>query len=308
MAAPLSPPTTVTYRGRFAPSPTGPLHLGSLTTALASYLDAHAQNGTWLVRIEDIDPPREQAGAATRILRSLEAHGLHWDEDILWQSRRTEAYLDALQHLKNRRTLFTCYCSRRQSDTEGNCGGHCRQRQPVNADTDTFALRVVVAPHFTAHWSDRWQGVQHWPIGQRVQDFIVCRRDGLFAYQLAVVVDDAAQRISQIVRGSDLLDSTARQLWLQQQLGYTSPDYAHLPVLTDGNGQKLSKQNHAPALDDSQAMANLQVALAYLGQQAPDPDTDNCNDVLHQAIANWQWQHMPTGMSQQLAGQGTFTL
>ncbi len=278
------------YRGRFAPSPTGPLHHGSLITALASYLDARANDGTWLVRMEDLDPPREQAGAATRILRSLEAHGLYWDESVLWQSQRNAAYLDALRQLDDAGTLFACHCSRQQTDDVGNCGG-C---DTPGTDTEA-AVRVRVASDYQAHWLDLWQGDKHWPLGENLHDFVLRRKDSLFAYQLAVVVDDACQQVSHVIRGCDLLDSTPRQLWLQHLLGYPVPRYGHLPLLNNSLGQKLSKQNHAPALDDTRAPDNLRLALQLLGQAGVDGN--DCDSILTQALRQWQPAAIPRGVA-----------
>ncbi|GAB3286215.1 tRNA glutamyl-Q(34) synthetase GluQRS [Parahaliea aestuarii] len=285
------PAPDASYRGRFAPSPTGPLHLGSLIAALASYLEARRAGGTWLVRMEDLDPPREQPGAADAILHSLEAHGLHWDETVLWQSQRSEVYLSALEQLQRSGDLFACHCSRASTDSAGNCCGECRQHTPP----PPVALRVPVASQFVAHWQDRWQGDQRWPIGQQLRDFVVRRKDQLFAYQLAVVVDDAAQGITHIVRGSDLLDSTPRQLWLQSLLNAPQPDYGHLPVLTNREGQKLSKQTHAPPLQDGKAEANLRAALGYLGQPSPPPDCSGVRNLLDFALARWDPQAVPPG-------------
>ncbi len=279
------------YRGRFAPSPTGPLHQGSLVAALASYLDARANQGRWLLRMEDIDPPREQEGAASRILHSLEAHGLQWDEAPLWQSRRSAAYLDALSQLQRDGALFACNCSRRRTDTQGNCCGPCRS----STAGPPAALRVIVASDCEARWDDIWQGSQYWPLGRDLRDFVVRRKDQLFAYQLAVVVDDAHQGITCIVRGCDLLDSTPRQLWLQQLLGYALPRYGHLPLLNNAVGQKLSKQNHAAPLDDRRAMDNLRLALHLLGQ--PAADGDDCESLLQQAQQQWQPAAVPPGAS-----------
>lgn len=274
------------YRGRFAPSPTGPLHLGSLIAALASWLDARSQGGQWLLRMEDIDPPREQAGAARLILQSLRAHGLYWDEQVLWQSQRGAVYAAALTHLQQRGALFACRCSRRQQAPGGACGGTCRDR-PSGLDEHPAALRVKVPPAYSAGWLDPWQGRQYWPLGRDLGDFIVRRKDGLYAYQLAVVVDDHAQRISHVVRGSDLLDSTPRQQLLQALLGYPTPHYAHLPVITDHRGQKLSKQNHAPPLRDETAPANLRQALAFLQQPQPPATLTTVAALLEHARHHW---------------------
>ncbi|MBA6413089.1 tRNA glutamyl-Q(34) synthetase GluQRS [Parahaliea sp. F7430] len=293
----LAPAPKHNYRGRFAPSPTGPLHLGSLIAAVASYLDARANRGSWLLRIEDIDPPREQPGAASAILRSLEKHGLHWDEELMWQSRRSAAYLEALAQLAAQDQLFACYCSRQQTDRYGNCSGSCHSSYPGEQDK-IFAWRVPLASDYVANWQDRWQGPQSWPAGETLRDFVVQRKDQLFAYQLAVVVDDAAQGISHVVRGSDLLDSTPRQLWLQHLLKLDSPAYDHLPVLTNQQGQKLSKQNHAPALDDRKAPQNLRLALAYLNQPPPPTELNDCASLLSYACEHWQWQSVPALPSQ----------
>ncbi len=281
----MPPNRSETYCGRFAPSPTGPLHLGSLVAALASLLHARSAGGLWLLRIEDIDPPREQPGAAAAILHSLVQHGLDWDAEILWQSRRSAAYDAALAVLRSAGHLFACACSRRELGPEGSCRRNCRSRR-VPADSPS-ALRVAVPPDFESQWQDPWQGTQHWPLGRQLTDFVVRRKDGLYAYQLAVVVDDAYQGITDIVRGADLLDSTPRQHLLQQLLGYPQPSYAHIPVLADAAGQKLSKQNLAPALDDAAAPDNLRLALHYLGQPAPPADASTPRAVLDFALAHW---------------------
>lgn len=279
------------YRGRFAPSPTGPLHLGSLIAALASFLDARHAHGHWLLRMEDIDPPREQAGAADAILHSLQAHGLYADEPVLWQSQRLQAYRDALAQLAQQQQLFRCRCSRQQLGPSGACCGACRQQQA--SITAPYALRVQVARDFELNYQDRWQGSRHWALGQQLTDFVVWRKDGLVAYQLAVVVDDAAQGISHVVRGSDLLDSTPRQRYLQQLLAYHQPRYSHIPVLTDPAGHKLSKQNHAPAVDDQQPAGNLRRALQFLQQPPPPPHLHGVSQILSHAISHWSPQRIP---------------
>ncbi|PLW83889.1 tRNA glutamyl-Q(34) synthetase GluQRS [Kineobactrum sediminis] len=283
------------YRGRFAPSPTGPLHLGSLITAVAGWLDARSVDGQWLMRMEDIDPPREQAGAAGRILASLEQHGLHHDEHVLWQNRRSNAYNGALAQLQHSGLLFSCSCSRREQGPGGDCRGNCRLRQ--TGISSPCALRVAVPPDFTSAWHDRWQGPQHWPLGRRITDFIVRRKDGLYAYQLAVVVDDAAQGITHVVRGSDLLESTPRQHLLQQLLGLPAPDYGHLPLITDSLGHKLSKQTHAPALVDVDATTNLRKALAFLQQPSPPTEVTEVDAVLTFATTHWAPEAVPHVMS-----------
>lgn len=287
------------YRGRFAPSPTGPLHLGSLIAALASFLDARHANGHWLLRMEDIDPPREQAGAAEAILHSLQAHGLQADEPTLWQGRRQPAYRKALAQLQRQHRIFRCQCTRQQLGPNGACCGTCRDHQSSLAAP--CALRVAVAADFELNYHDRWQGPQHWALGQQLADFVVWRKDELVAYQLAVVVDDAAQGITHVVRGSDLLDSTPRQCYLQGLLGYPPPQYSHLPVITDVAGNKLSKQNHAPALDDQQPAGNLRRALQFLQQPAPPGELHTAGEILQYAISHWspslvpQQPHLPGG-------------
>lgn len=279
---------STTYRGRFAPSPTGPLHLGSLIAALASYLDAKSRGGQWLVRMEDLDPPREQAGAAYAILYSLEAHALQWDESVMWQSQRHGAYRDALDLLRADGHLFHCDCTRAMLGAGGACNGRCQGRQSDIAGP--AATRVMVDPAASISFDDAYQGPQQCALGADLADFTLLRKDGLFAYQLAVVVDDAAQAITHVHRGSDLLDSTARQRYLQQLLGYALPEYGHFPVITR-DGQKFSKQNHAPALHDTQAADNLRAALRFLRQPATTEEAPT--DLLAQAISQWQPARVP---------------
>jgi glutamyl-Q tRNA(Asp) synthetase len=283
--------TEPAYRGRFAPSPTGPLHQGSLIAALASFLDARHEGGAWLVRMEDLDPPREETGAARRILDSLENHGLHWDEEVLFQSRRGAAYAAALGELAAGGHLFSCDCTRAMLGPDGACRGRCRERQGQLAGPT--ATRVAVPPDCHIEFNDRIQGCVATALGVEVTDFVVKRKDGLDAYQLAVVVDDAWQGISHIVRGSDLLDSTARQVFLQQLLGYPTPHYSHIPVITDGAGRKFSKQNHAPALDDHNAPANLRAALAFLHQPEPPPELGTSGQILAFASRHWTTGNIP---------------
>jgi len=283
------------YRGRFAPSPTGPLHLGSLIAALASYLDARHHGGTWLVRMEDLDPPREEPGAARRILASLEQHGLHWDGEVLYQSQRSAAYAEALNRLAEAGHLFRCRCSRRLLGPDGACRGNCRERgQRLEGPT---AIRVAVPRDCRIQFTDRIQGLQDTDLGAELPDFVVRRKDGFDAYQLAVVVDDAWQGITDVVRGSDLLESTARQVFLQHLLGYPTPGYCHLPVLTDQRGQKLSKQNHAPPLADVAAPANLRNALAFLRQPAPPAELQTATGILKFASRHWAPGRIPAVLS-----------
>jgi len=277
-----------TYMGRFAPSPSGPLHIGSLVTALASYLDARANRGQWLLRMEDIDPPREQAGAAQQIINSLVSHGLIWDGDIFWQSQRSAAYDTYLQQLLDNNLAYYCNCSRRQlAPSQGLHIGACRH--PGNPGSSAIRLRT---PNETIHFEDRIQGSQRRAQAD-IGDPVLKRKDGLYAYQLAVVVDDAEQGITDIVRGVDLLDASAWQIHLQKALGFNAARYCHIPVIVGNDGQKLSKQSFAPALDDSRAIDNLRSALRYLQQSsAPDTITDSAA-LLAWATAHWRPQHIP---------------
>ena len=273
------------YIGRFAPSPTGLLHIGSLIGALASYLDAKANQGKWLLRMEDLDPPREVPGAADAILKSLEQHGLCWDDAVLWQSQRHEAYQHVIEQLHSNGHIFYCSCSR--SNLKANKGiypGRCRhQTQPPANQT---ATRLIVADD-PIGFDDAIQGHCSQQLKQEVGDVILQRKDGLFAYQLAVVVDDEFQQVNHIVRGSDLLDSTPRQIWLQQLLGYHTPAYAHFPVITNDKGQKLSKQTFAKPLGDN-SCANLLSALRFLQQPLPPSEqSQKPQDILHWATTHW---------------------
>ena len=273
------------YRGRFAPSPTGPLHAGSLVAALASFLDARHQSGVWRLRFDDIDPPRAVAGSEQNIVAALRGHGLHWDEPILYQSERSEKYESALQTLWQLGYLFRCICTRTTLSGAGTCGQDCR-----NADypaTLGHSLRVRVIPERLQNFTDRFMGEQAVATGGVPADFIVKRRDGLFAYQLAAAVDDALPHVTHVVRGDDLLTSTHRQRWLQQLLGLTSPNYAHVGVVCDHAGNKLSKQTGAEALNVSAAAENLRDALRHLRQQPPPASAKTVIDLLGFAIEHW---------------------
>lgn len=269
--------TTVTpsssYVGRFAPSPTGPLHFGSLIAALGSFLSTRQAGGRWLLRMEDIDPPREVPGAADAILRSLETHGLEWNGTVLYQSRRTQAYEEALERLQEAGLLYPCNCTRSEIAAKGEYGpfgpiypGTCRNG--ARKGRKRHALRVLTHDR-PITFEDRLQGPQTQCLQTSVGDFVVRRADGLYAYQLAVVVDDAAQGVTDIVRGADLLDSTARQIHLQQILGTPTPRYLHLPIAVNAQGEKLSKQTHAAPLDNLRPGENLWDALHFLRQNPP---------------------------------------
>lgn len=265
------------YIGRFAPSPTGELHLGSLLAAVISYLEAKVHQGQWLVRIEDIDPPREQIGASESIINCLNAHGLHWDGEVLFQSQRSDRYQEIIEQLLDRDAIFPCQCSRKQLSAFN--GIHPEQCiQSLNPQMP-YAMR---APAFTFDFEDRFQGPQSGNDGH----FIVKRREGLFAYQLAVVVDDHDQAISHVIRGYDLLDSTPKQLYLYQALNWQPPQFGHFPVLVNQDGSKLSKQNLAPAVDSKDAIDNLNQVMALLklpySLNAKTPE-----QLLEQAVKHW---------------------
>ncbi len=288
------------YIGRFAPSPTGPLHFGSLLAALASCLEARRRDGQWLVRMEDIDPPREVAGAADLILRTLERYGFEWDGAVLYQSRRHEAYRAALNELHRTGALYACRCSRREAMeaaaaarlTPGVYAGTCRTAG--HAVDGPGALRVRTDGALIA-FSDRLQGPQRQALEREVGDFVVRRADGLWAYQLAVVVDDAAQGITDIVRGSDLLDSTPRQIHLQHLLDRPTPTYLHLPVAVNAAGEKLSKQTYAPALPMDDPLPSLWQALAFLGQRPPPDLLEGDVPALWRwAVGHWDSTAIPT--------------
>lgn len=282
-------PSQADYVGRFAPSPTGPLHLGSLCSALASYLDARAHRGRWLLRIENLDPPREQPGADRAIIEALQAHQLIWDGEIIWQSERLGAYQEALDTLLDGGHAFLCSCSRAQlAQHRGIHLGPCVA--PLTPNDAAARLRVGTQRYCI---DDRLLGPQYQSV-ERGGDVVLKRRDGLFAYQLAVVVDDAASGISDIVRGSDLFDSTAWQLLLGERLGYPRPRYLHLPLLADNSGDKLSKRSYAPAIDNTRAADNIRQVLNYLGQAKPPPSC-NLTELLAWATKHWQPQAIPQG-------------
>ena len=265
--------------------------MGSLIAALASFLDARAHDGTWLVRMEDLDPPREIPGAAQSILNSLQAHGLHWDGEVMWQSQRAGAYDAALEQLQERGLSYRCDCSRaRLADSGGIYPGYCREQPPV-ADAEC-AIRVKVDGSGLIEVHDSLQQPLREDLARDCGDFIIHRRDGLYAYQLAVVVDDCAQGVTQVLRGSDLYDSTPRQIHLQRLLGCDTPEYTHIPVITNEQGQKLSKQTHAPALDEAAAADNLRYALQFLRQPVAAAG-ESLETLLSSAVENWQREAIP---------------
>lgn len=281
------------YIGRFAPSPTGPLHAGSLVSALASWVDARHHGGQWLLRIEDIDPPREVAGASQQIIHCLEAHGLRWDGEITFQSTCADHYDHALQTLRNKQALYACQCTRKHLRTLATPDstaypGFCRD---LNLDEAGNAVRVIIS-NTKVQFTDHATGPQHDNVARTTGDFIVRRRGPLYAYQLAVVVDDARHAITHVVRGADLLDNTARQIALQQLLDYSTPEYLHLPILKNNDGRKLSKQTGAKALDHSKALDNLLIAWDFLGQQ-PISGSTSPTTFLEQALAQWRRDRIP---------------
>lgn len=264
------------YRGRFAPSPTGPLHFGSLVAAVGSYLDARAHQGEWLVRIEDVDGPRTVAGAADGILRTLEGFGFEWDGEVVVQSRRLDLYHAALVGLQLDGYVYPCACSRseiaaatRRTSVDGGLlyPGTCRSGLADGKAARAWRLRV---PDREFHFTDRIQGENRQNPEQEVGDFVLLRADGQYAYQLAVVVDDANQGINAVVRGVDLLDSTVRQMWLQQCLGVPTPSYAHVPVVVNAAGEKLSKQTLAAAVDPARGSLVLANVMTFLGHNVPE--------------------------------------
>lgn len=282
------------YIGRFAPSPTGPLHIGSLLTAVASYLDAKARNGQWLVRMEDIDPPREMAGAADSILQTLLHYGLQWDGDVLFQSQQQQRYETAVQQLLTAGKAFYCTCSRTQiiaasgSTTYPGTCRHCYKKPDA-----PYAVRLQVQDR-EIQFADGLQGRQSCNLQQQGGDFIIKRKEGLYAYHLAVVLDDALQGITHIVRGSDLLDSTFCHWYLQEALNLPHPQYSHLPVIVNAEGQKLSKQTFAEPLPLTEPWPYLRYCLQALGQSPPDslcgasPAT-----ILQWGTEHWQMQQVP---------------
>ena len=292
--------TSRPYTGRFAPSPTGPLHAGSLFAALASYLDAKANNGQWLLRIEDVDTLRNVEGACETIIQSLRNHGLNWDGDIHYQADKDSYYQTGLDQLASQGQLFYCDCTRAQlRESPGPYPGFCRQKKQV---TYSHASAHAPASHAIRldcgeqqySFNDRVLGPQSFDM-QTLGDCILKRRDSLFAYQLAVVMDDAAQGITHVVRGADLLESTAWQIALQQSLHLPPVDYAHLPVITLANSaQKLSKQTGAAALNDQYANKNLLRALQQLNQPLPlSPEQLATEAIITWAVEHWDIQKIP---------------
>lgn len=288
----------MSYRGRFAPSPTGPLHFGSLAAALGSCLDARAAGGEWLLRMEDVDEPRTVKGAADAILRTLEWLGFAWDGEVEYQSRRTAHYRAAFERLRLDGDVFACACSRREiadsslaPDAAPRYPGTCRDGLPPGRQARAWRFRVEPG---TVCFEDFLQGRICQEVAAEVGDFVVLRADGCFAYQLAAVVDDAAQGITHVVRGADLIDSTPRQVCLQRRLGLAQPAYLHLPAAVNAAGEKLSKQTRARPVDELRPQVALVSALAFLGQQPPAGLAEAGLDELWRwAMANWDRARLP---------------
>lgn len=281
------------YVGRFAPSPTGPLHFGSLIAAVASYLEAKSQQGKWLVRMEDLDKPREMQGAADDILHTLVAFGFEWDDEVVYQSQRTALYQQAFDQLQNEGLIYPCSCSRKEiadSATHGIEGlvypGTCRAGMLQPRTQHAWRIRVTDE---ILSFDDAIQGYQSQQLNCDIGDFVLKRADGLFAYQLAVVVDDTSQHITHIVRGADLLSSTPRQIYLQRLLGFEQPHYTHIPLAVNKQGEKLSKQNLALPINKQHANQLIFDALVFLGQNPPPTiKLTSLAEIWQWAMQNWQ--------------------
>lgn len=290
--------TLTLYRGRFAPSPTGPLHMGSLVAAVGSYLDAKSNQGEWLVRIDDLDPPRVVPGATSNILMTLDSLGMEWDGEVIYQSQRNDIYREAMSLLNKMGLIYPCTCTRREiadSSIIGISGlvypGTCRNNQSIQDKDCAWRLKTRNDPIV---FQDMLRGSICQELHREVGDFVLQRADGVYAYQLAVVIDDAEQNITHVIRGSDLLDSTPRQIYLQHLLGYPVPGYMHLPVVTDHSGKKLSKQTQAAPIDLSSAIAQLVIVLRILGQEPPEELSESDIPSFWQwAIENWRTEKIP---------------
>ncbi|UXI01681.1 tRNA glutamyl-Q(34) synthetase GluQRS [Photobacterium sp. TY1-4] len=279
------------YIGRFAPSPSGPLHFGSLVAALGSYLQAQSRQGRWLVRMEDLDPPREMPGAADDILRTLEAYGFEWDGPVMYQSQRHDAYQAQIDAWLHSGAAYYCRCTRKEIKAAGGFyPGTCRSR---HHSAENSAVRLRVDTPIT-HFHDILHGRIDIPPALAQEDFIIHRRDGLYAYNLAVVLDDIAQGVTEVVRGADLIDPTGRQIGLYRQLGQPEVSYLHLPLAVSENGNKLSKQNHAPAIDKHNPVPALVQAMAFLGMAPPaELAASSLDTILRWGCQNWHVEKLP---------------
>lgn len=284
------------YRGRYAPSPTGPLHFGSVVAAVASYAEARVRGGAWLLRIDDLDRPRIMPGAAREILSTLETLGMAWDGEVVYQSRRSAAYHAALHELRRSGRVYPCKCSRREiadSSIRGVEGyvypGTCRSGLAGRARAWRYDTRGAAVS-----FDDDVQGMVTQDIEREIGDFVLYRADGIYAYHLAAAIDDAEQGVTHIVRGADLLVSTPRQIVLQQALGLPHPRYAHVPVAVDARGEKLSKQTHAPPVTARDAPAALRAALRFLGQPLPpDAKAMPCDALWSWTLQHWRIDRVP---------------
>jgi glutamyl-Q tRNA(Asp) synthetase len=286
------------YRGRFAPSPSGPLHLGSLVAAVGSYVEARIHNGQWLLRIENLDPLREVPGASADILKVLEALGMEWDSSVVYQSERGEAYRAALVRLERKYLIYPCSCSRKEildSTIRGIEGpvypGTCQQPARPRISPAAWRIRTDSKP---IEFTDALQGPVRQQLQQDIGDFVLRRSDGIFAYQLAVVVDDAEQGVTHVVRGEDLLNSTPRQIYLQRLLDYPTPCYFHLPIVVNARGEKLSKQTRAAPINASNPIPQLIMVLQLLGHTPPSDLIDaDITSFWKWTMENWQPELIP---------------
>ena len=294
--------TLTVYRGRFAPSPTGPLHLGSLVAAVGSYLDAKFNHGEWLVRIEDLDPPRVVPGVSSRILMTLESLGMEWDGEVIYQSQRNDIYREAMALLNKLALIYPCTCTRKEIADASIMGagglvypGTCRNNRPIHGKNSAWRIKTRDDPIV---FQDILRGSICQQLHREVGDFVLQRADGIYAYQLAVVIDDAEQNITHVIRGADLLDSTPRQIYLQQLFGYPVPTYMHLPLVTNQAGEKLSKQTQAAPIDLSTPLTQLVIALGFLGQEPPIKLSESDIPSFWQwAIENWRPEKIPPQIS-----------
>lgn len=284
------------YIGRFAPSPSGPLHFGSIVAALGSYFQAKSQQGQWLVRMEDLDPPREMQGAATLILKTLEAYGLHWDQDVIYQSQRHHYYQQQIDQWLDSGLAYYCQCTRKQIKQSGGFyQGHCRTLGL--SSPNGCAIRLMVDEPITQFHDQKHATIQIQPDLAK-EDFIIKRRDGLFAYNLAVVLDDIDQGITEVVRGADLIEPTGRQINLYRYLNHAEVNYLHLPLAVNSHGNKLSKQNHAPAVDLDSPKPVILFAMQFLGFTLPDDfQSANIEHILAWGCQHWHIKQLPNSLS-----------
>lgn len=283
----------MSYIGRFAPSPSGPLHFGSLIAALGSYFQAKSQQGKWLVRIEDLDPPREMVGASSLILETLEAYQLYWDGEVVYQSQRHDLYQAQIDQWLTSGQVYYCQCTRKQIKASGGFYmGTCRDLALENQESCAIRLRMT---HPVYQFDDQKHGTLPIPTALADEDFIIKRRDGLFAYNLAVVLDDIDQGVTEVVRGADLIEPTGRQISLYQMLDKEPVSYLHLPLALDNNGQKLSKQNHATAIDNNNPKPALLDAMHFLGFELTDDiRAAKLDEIITWGVQNWSMNQLPT--------------